>query len=48
MRLKMKIKYICDDRNVYENTQKIRSMTDKEWEDYVKQCKKETKKQSNE
>jgi len=28
--------YICDDRNVLEDAQKIRSMTDEEFETYIK------------
>ena len=32
----MEKQYICDDRNIIENAQKIRNMTDEEWEEYVK------------
>lgn len=35
-----KDEYICDDRNVLENLQKIRSMTDEEFEAYVEEHKK--------
>lgn len=35
-----KDKYICDDRDVMENLQKIRSMSDEEFEAYVEEQKK--------
>ena len=28
--------YICDDRGVFEEVQRIREMTDKEFEEYMK------------
>ena len=31
--------YICDDRNVLENVQKIRNMTDEEFEKYIESLK---------
>lgn len=36
--------YICDDRNMLENAQKIRSMTDEEFDDYIKSLDKEQNK----
>ena len=32
----MKKQYISDDRNILEDVEKIRNMTDEEWEEYVK------------
>lgn len=32
----MKESYICDDRNVLENLQKIRDMSDEEFAEYIK------------
>lgn len=32
--------YICDDRNVLESIAKIRSMTDDEFEEYIKELRK--------
>lgn len=37
----MNSEYICDDRNVLENAQKIRNMTDEEFEKYIKSLEKE-------
>lgn len=38
--------FICDDRGVLENVQKVRSMTDEEFEQYMMELKKkEVKKQ---
>lgn len=38
--------FICDDRGVLENIQKIRSMTDEEFERHIAELKKsETKKE---
>lgn len=31
--------YICDDRNVLEDVQKIRNMTDEEFEKYIESLK---------
>lgn len=39
-----KEKYICDDRDVMENLQKIRSMTDEEFEAYAEEQKKKINK----
>lgn len=39
-----KEKYICDDRDVLENLQKIRSMTDEEFEAYAEEQKKKINK----
>ena len=36
--------YICDDRNMLENAQKLRSMTDEEFDDYIKSLDKEQNK----
>lgn len=35
----MNNEYICDDRNVLENLQKIKNMTDEEFEKYLKDQK---------
>ncbi len=35
----MNSEYICDDRNVLENLQKIKNMTDEEFEIYLKNKK---------
>ncbi len=31
--------YICDDRNMFENAQTIRNMTDEEYEQYITELK---------
>ncbi len=38
-RIGMEKQYICDDRNNLEDVQKIRNMTDEEWDKYVKMHK---------
>lgn len=34
-----KNEYICDDRGVWENIQKVKSMTDEEFEKYIEGTK---------
>lgn len=36
--------YICDDRNVLEDLQKVRNMTDEEFEKYIETLKEKEKK----
>ena len=40
----MENEYICNDENVLENIQKIRNMTDEEFEEYVNNEKEKHKK----
>lgn len=35
----MQGEYICDDRGVIENIERIRNMTEEEFEEYIKQLK---------
>lgn len=37
----MNNEYICDDRSVLENAQKIRDMTDEEFDKYIKSLENE-------
>lgn len=39
----MNKKYICDDRDVLENLNKIRNMTDDEFEKYIKSLREDEK-----
>lgn len=36
--------YICDDRNVLEDLQKVRNMTDEEFEKYIEMLKEKERK----
>lgn len=39
--------YVCDDRDVLEDLNKIRNMTDEEFEEYIKRLKEEEDKDND-
>lgn len=43
----MQEEYICDDRDVIENIERIRNMTDEEFDEYIRKLKEKEGKREN-